>query len=205
MVDAPFLPSEEGRYDESIAAARESLAILRRSGDRRLILRGLVFLAHALADTQDVSSTEAVLAEADELADGDPVWELAAIHADCEHHRGDWLRALELYAESLSWSSTTGESHQMIMDMRCLAMSLSHLGHGEPALETQELVRLEEERTGRVRESPDYAKWFNEALGAAHELVTPAVAERAFERARAVPVTERAVHAIELATRSVQN
>jgi predicted ATPase/class 3 adenylate cyclase len=195
---------EVGRNDESIAIARESLAILRRSGDRRLILRGLVFLAHALADVQDVPNTEAVLAEADELARGDPVWELEAIHADCEHYRGDDLRALERYADSLEWTSTTGESHQMMMDMRSLVLCLSGLGQGEPALEIQELVELEEERTGRVGDAPFYSKWFGDAVAAAREQVTADAARSAAQRARQVPVTDRAAHAIRVA-RDIQN
>jgi predicted ATPase/class 3 adenylate cyclase len=195
---------EPGRAEEAIAAAREALAVLRRTDDRLLILRGLVFLAHALADTLDVPATEAVLVEADELAGGDPIWELAAIHADCESYRGDDVRALELYSESLSWTSTTGESHQMLMDLRCHVMCLARLGHGEPALEIQELVRLEEERTGRIGDSPIYVQWFTDAVAVARDLVTPAIAQSAVERARAVPVTDRAAHAIGLA-RDIQN
>lgn len=195
---------EMGRNDESIATAREALAILRRSDDRRLILRGLVFLAHALADAEDVLGAEAVLAEADELARGDPVWELAAIHADCEHYRGDEVRAIELYADSLAWTSTTGESHQMMMDMRCLVLCLSSLGQGEPALEIQELLELEEERTGRVGGAAYYSKWFEDAVVAAREQVTADVAHGAAQRARQVPVTDRAAHAIRVA-RDIQN
>ena len=195
---------EMGRNDESIATAREALAILRRSDDRRLILRGLVFLAHALADAEDVLGAEAVLAEADELARGDPVWELAAIHADCEHYRGDEVRAIELYADSLAWTSTTGESHQMMMDMRCLVLCLSSLGQGEPALEIQELLELEEERTGRVGGAAYYSKWFEDAVVAAREQVTADVAHGAAQRARQVPVTDRAAHAIKVA-RDIQN
>ena len=153
---------------------------------------------------QDVPGTEALLAEADELAREDPVWELAAIHADCAHYRGDELRAIELYADSLSWTSTTGESHQMMMDMRCLVLSLSSLGQGEPALEIQELLELEEERTGRVGGAPFYSKWFEDAVLAAREQVTADAADGAAQRARQVPVTDRAAHAIRVA-RGIQN
>jgi hypothetical protein len=189
----------EARYDEAIAMADESLTVLRRTGDRRLILRGLVFLAHAYADSQDVDRTEALLTEADELADGDPVWELAAIHGDCEWIRGDDLAALSHFAESLAWTSTTGESHQMLMDMGCIVPTLARLGYGEAALEVFELLRLERQRTGRPGDLPTAMVWLPEAVTAAHDQVGPESAEAAATRAREVPVTDRPARTIEVA------
>ena len=90
--------------------ADDALAVLRRTGDRRLILRGLVFLAHAHADAQDVDALKGVLKEADELADGDPVWELAAIHGDCEAYTGDERAVLARYVESLAWTQVNRRS-----------------------------------------------------------------------------------------------
>jgi predicted ATPase len=77
----------EFRYDEGIELAREALTVLRRTGDRNLIVRGLVFLAHALTDWGNPEATEAVLEEADDLAGGDPSWDLAPIYADCARCR----------------------------------------------------------------------------------------------------------------------
>ena len=189
----------EQRYDETIELQREALAVLRRTGDRRLILRGLVFLAHALADKQDIAGTEAVLEEADVLAAGDPMWELTAIHADCAQLRGDGAAALELYAESLSWTRTTGESHQMLMDLRCVASELSELGAAAAAIEAFELVQLEEDRTGRTLKAK--LQWFDDARAAAVASASREEAERAAARAREIPVGDRATHAIELARR----
>ena len=170
----------------------------RRTGDRRLILRGLVFLAHAYADSQDVEQTETVLREADELADGDPVWELAAIHGDCDWIKGHDLAALSWYAESLAWTSTTGESHQMLMDIGCIVPSLARLGDGEAALELFELLRLERQRTGRPGDLPTAMVWLLEAFTAAHDQVGPETAKRAAARAREVPVTGRAAHTVDV-------
>ena len=167
-----------GRHDEAIALDEESLATLRVRGDRRLILRGLVFLSHVLADDGQIDRVEALLSEADDLAQGDPVWELAAIHGDCAYLRGDYARALEIYSDSLRWTSTTDESHQMLMDLRCLADRLVHHGDAETALEVFELVRLEEERTGRSGDVPMLVEWFGEALRTARESVSPEAAER---------------------------
>ena len=187
------------RYDESAAASKEALELLRRAGDRLLTLRGLVFYAHSLADMQDLDGTEAVLREADELANGDPVWELTAIHADYAHLRGDHRAALTLYAQSLLWTSTTGETHQPLMDMRCLVTSLVNVGYSETALEVSELLRLEEQRTGRIGDMPISIQWLSEAVAAAQDRVDAQRAQRAIERARQVPEPERAARAIELA------
>lgn len=193
----------EARYQRAIAMADDALAVLRRTGDRRLILRGLVFLAHALADAQLVDATEAVLKEADQLAAGDPVWELAAIHGDCETCRGNELGALARYVESLTWTSTTGEFHQMSMDMSCIVVPLARLGYGAEAIEVFELLRLERERTGRPGDLPTALTWLEEAAATAEQQTDPAAAESARTRADNVPVTERAARTIELANHVV--
>jgi predicted ATPase/DNA-binding SARP family transcriptional activator len=188
------------RYDEAVALAEESLAIVRHSGDRKLILRSLVFLAHTLADKEDITRTEAVLDEADELAQGDPVWELDAIHADCASLRGRYREALRLYTASLTWTSTTSESHQILMDIRCIAKSLTDLDRLEEALEVAELVALEERRTGRSARHPSLIGWFDHALSAAKQRAGTGVASDAAKRASQVPPTERAIRTIEVAT-----
>jgi predicted ATPase/DNA-binding SARP family transcriptional activator len=193
----------DDRYDEGIALAREGLKILRRSGESRLVLRGLVFLAQALADSGDFAGADGVLAEADALAAGDPTWELAPIHADCAELRGNHVAALSLYAESLAWSSTTGESHQMLMDMRALVSDLASLEAYESALEAYTLTRLEEQRTGRVRSTAAWDAELLEAAAAAREAVTPDAAAAAVSRATGVDAPQRASRAIELAEATV--
>jgi predicted ATPase/DNA-binding SARP family transcriptional activator len=193
----------DARYDEGIALAREGLEILRRSDESRLVLRGLVFLAQALADSGDVAGAEGVLAEADALAAGEPTWELAPIHADCAELRGNHVAALSLYAESLSWSSTTGESHQMLMDMRAMVTDLTALQAYEPALEAYTLARLEEERTGRVRSTAAWDAELLESAAAAQESLTAEAAAAAIGRATNVAVPQRASRVIELAETTV--
>jgi predicted ATPase len=191
----------EGRYDDAIALAAQSLTVLRRTNDRRLILRGLVWQAHAFANNRDVESTEAILTEAEELADGDPIWELAAIHGDCENYNGNQAAALSWWTESLTWTSTTGESHQMLMDISCITQSLARLGAGEAALEVFELLRLERARTGRPGGLPTAQVWLQEAVTQARKQVDQDTAQRAAARARDVPATSRATHVIQVANR----
>ncbi|MGN6171000.1 MAG: ATP-binding protein [Solirubrobacteraceae bacterium] len=186
------------RYAEGIELAQEALAILRRTEDRNLLLRGLVYLAHALADAGDPDATEAVLAEAAPLAAEDPTWELTPIYADCALMRGDNAAALELYTKSLGQASANGESHQVMMDTRAVALSLLRLGRTEPALEASELVALEEQRTGRLGDAPDWTLLRDE-LTRARQAVDAEVLERATTRARSVPVAARADRVVELA------
>lgn len=186
------------RYEEGVELAREALAILRRTEDPNLFLRGLVYLAHALADAGDPDATEAVLKEAAPLAADDPMWELTPIYADCALMRGDNTAALELYLRSLELASTNGESHQVMMDARAVALSLLRLGKTEPALEAGELVALEERRTGRLGDSPEWAS-LREELTGARQTADAEVLERATTRARAVPVAARADRIVELA------
>jgi hypothetical protein len=189
----------EARYAEAIALADESLTVMRRTGDRRLILRGLVWLAHAHVDAHEVAHTDSVLSEAEALAEGDPTWELAAIRGDCEYEKRDYVAALSWWIESLTWTSTTGESHQMLMDMSCVVLALAGLGDGEMALEAFELLRLERERTGRFGDRPTTQARVEDAVAAARAQIDTGAAQRATARARDVPVTARAAHAIEVA------
>jgi hypothetical protein len=85
------------------------------------------------------------------------------------------------------------------MDMRCLVTSLVNVGHSETALEVFELLRLEEQRTGRIGDMPISIQWLGEAVAAAKDRVNPQRARRAIERARQIPERERAARAIELA------
>ncbi|MBV9421468.1 MAG: winged helix-turn-helix domain-containing protein, partial [Solirubrobacterales bacterium] len=64
------------RLNQALALTEEGLALLRRTHDPRLILRGLVFLAHVLIDLKDRERTRNVLEEAGELAGEDASWEL---------------------------------------------------------------------------------------------------------------------------------
>jgi predicted ATPase/DNA-binding SARP family transcriptional activator len=191
-----------GRLADAVPMCEEALTILRRTHDRRLILRALVFLAHAYDDLEDVESAERVLAEAGELAGDDPTWELDAIRADCALYRGDNTRAIELYAKSLAWTSQSGESHQMLMDLRCLGISLGRAGHAEAALELIELIRLHEEQTGRAGNISSAVAMLQDSRARSLQLAGPDAQQAAAARARAVPASLRVQRALELSARA---
>jgi predicted ATPase/DNA-binding SARP family transcriptional activator len=189
----------DGGHELAIELARESLEILRRAGETRLVLRGLVFLAQALSDSQDYTGAKDVLVEADRLAAGDPTWELAAIHGDCAEIIGDYLGALALFAESLSCSATNGETHQMLMDMRAIVLNLAWSHSHESALEAYELTKLEELRTGRTSTADVWARWIADAVAAAQTNASPEAAAAARARAANVDAAQRALRVIQLA------
>jgi len=192
-----------GRLSEAVPMCEEALAILRGTHDRRLILRALVFLVHAYDDLEDLENAERVLAEARDLAGDDPTWELDAIRADCALYRGDNSRAIELYAKSLAWTSQTGESHQMLMDLRCLGISLGRAGHAEAALELIELVRLHEEQTGRAGNISSAVAMLQDSRARSLTLAGPDAEKAAVARARAVPGSLRVQRALELSACAV--
>lgn len=186
-----------GRLREAVKMDEEALAILRRVGDRRLILRGLTMLAHSAADLGDVQRTEQILVEADDLG-AEPYWCLETVRGDCARHRGDMTGAITAYATSLAWSHQNGEEHQTLMDLRLLGVCLGRAGHAEAALETIELIHLHEERTGRAGSRSEVVAWLHESRTAALGLAGPGAEDEAAARARAVPAALRVQRVLDL-------
>ena len=152
------------RLDQALGLTEEGLAILRRTHERRLILRGLVFRAPVLVDLKALLGARAVLEEAERLAGGDPSLELDTIRGDCALLSGDYRQAMQHYLTSLAWTSQTGEAHQVLIDTIGLAVALARAGHGAAALELAELARLQQQETGRVSLEPDRIKQLELAI-----------------------------------------
>ena len=175
------------RLDLAHGLAEGGLAVLRRTREPRLILRGLVFLAHVLVDLKDLLGAQAVLEEAERLAGGDPNLELDTIRGDCALLSGDYCQAAEHYLTSLAWTSQTGEAHQVLIDTIGLAVALARAGHGAAALELAELARLQQQETGRVSLEPDRIEQLQRALSEVCEAVGPSGVEIAGAQARRLP------------------
>ena len=186
------------RLDDALALTQEGLAILRRTRNRRFILRGLVFLAHVLVDLEDLTGVQTVLEEADALAAEDPNWELDAIRGDYAYLCGDYTDAIRFHIKSLAWTSRNGESHQVLVDMRALEVSLARAGDGEAALEVSELARLHEQQTGRPGVSPELIGQLEQAVSHSRELVGIDAARAAIARARRVAPGLRIHRALQL-------
>lgn len=189
------------RYDDALDLMRNSLRVLRGCGERRLLLRGLVFLAHALADTHDVSGTMEIVDEAAALTDDDRIWELDAIRADCALYCGEFERAVHLYGRSLAWASESGESHQTLMDLRSLTVSLARAGRSEAALEMSEITRQIELETGRRGAPPELVEDLAGARADVQQALDETTAAGALERARRLEPGQRIVRALQLCAR----
>ena len=187
------------RYDEALALMEESVRILRRTGDHRLILRGLIFKSHVFADLENVEATLAVVEEAAKLAGDDPTWELDNVRADCALHSGDYVGATRLYGRSLRWTSESGDWHMILMNMRTLQLSLAGCGHAEAALEVSELTRLLEEDTGRFGTSPGLSAALAECIADLCARLSTDATDAAIARARTTGAGQRIVRALELA------
>lgn len=164
-----------------------------------------MFLAHTLMDLEDVAATQALLEEAGRLAGDDPTWQLDAIRGDCALYAGDPGAAIGFYCKSLAWTSESGESHQMLMDLRGLEISLALAGHAESALELFELTRLHERHTGRIGTSPELAEELQQAESHAHELAAVDAAQAAVARARSIPPSLQVGRALELGNRATKH
>ena len=193
------------RRREGIELAEESLELLRDTHDRELILRGLVFLVHALVDDGQVDQAEPLLKEATTLSGGDPVYELDPIRGDIAELRGQDAEAARCYARSLAWASSTGESHQSLMDLQALASTLAKAGHGEAALEAAELYHIQEASTGRLGEHPEWARELERSIQLARGTAGEAASQAARARARALPTGQIAHRAVALVEAAVGN
>jgi tetratricopeptide (TPR) repeat protein len=184
--------------DQALILTEQGLEILRRTHDRRLILRALVFLAHVLIDLKDLRRARTVLEEADQLALSDPSVELDTIHGDYALLSGDYPQAIEYYVKSLAWTDQSGESHQVVIDTLALATALARAGHGPAALEVRELAQLQQQRTGRVDVEPDRIEQLEQALSETREQLGPNAAATATAKARRVPPNLRIARALRL-------
>ena len=191
------------RRADGIELAEESLGLLRATDDSTLILRGLVFLVHALVDDGQVDRADPLLEEAAALSRGDPRDELDAIYADIAELRGDDETAARFYARSLQWATDADEAHQSLMDLQGLAATLARTRHSEAALEIAELYRMQEAATGRVGEHPESAREFEQAIDLACMTVGEAAARAARARANELPPGQTAQRALMLAESSV--
>ncbi len=191
-----------GQFNDALAVCEEALPILRQSRNRNLTVRGLVTLAHALADLGEVDRTEQVLDEADEVA-GKAQASIINVRGDCAMYRGDHTRAAVLYTESLRWSSENDEAHQALMDLRCLGICLGRGGYAEAALEVIELVRLHEEGTGRAGNISSAVRLLQESRAHALELAGPTAEQEAIARARSVSVSLRIQRVLDLSARAL--
>jgi tetratricopeptide (TPR) repeat protein len=135
---AGWLAIDVGDQARSLELGRDSLELLRSTGDPALTGRALGFLIEALLCSGAFEEGEELLAEA-AASVTDPESDLArmvtATKGDLALARGDTATALGHYADSLELAARRRDGIQMINDAHCIAYALATAGHHEAALE----------------------------------------------------------------------
>ena len=203
--DLTWIYRWSSRLDLALELTEDGLRILRHTGNPRLILRGLLFLAHVLIDLEDFDRAHVLLHEADQLAGGDASWELEPAHADCALASGDIPGAITHCLASLAWSSQRGEAHQVVIDTLTLASALAHAGHNASAIEVRELAELQRRQAGRTVSEPNRIAQLDHAMAHARQQVGPRVVRTATTNARGIPSTLRTTRALRLGQRALDD
>ncbi|MGH2872912.1 MAG: adenylate/guanylate cyclase domain-containing protein [Solirubrobacteraceae bacterium] len=137
---AGWLATDVGDEERSLELGRESLELLRSTGDQALIGRALGFLIEALLYRGAFEEAEQLLAEA-AASIPDPESDLASIvtttNGDLALARGDIAAALTHFADSLELAARRRDGIQMINDAHCIAYALACAGHHEAAVEAE--------------------------------------------------------------------
>jgi predicted ATPase/class 3 adenylate cyclase len=135
---AGWLATDVGDEEGSLRLGRESLELLRGTGDPALIGRALGFLIEVLLYRGAFDEGEELLAEA-AAAITDPESDLASIvtttKGDLALAKGDAATALTHYADSLELAAKRRDGIQMINDAHCIAYALATAGRHEAAVE----------------------------------------------------------------------
>jgi predicted ATPase/DNA-binding CsgD family transcriptional regulator/DNA-binding XRE family transcriptional regulator len=125
--------------DGNLARARElleqNLIIKRQLGDPRSIAIGLLNLADVLVKDGRWRAAQASLAEAAELAAGQPqiMGLILCSQGNLEAGRRNWKQAAELYADAVAASGIGGHTHDVIEAMVGLGRACHELGQGDEA------------------------------------------------------------------------
>ena len=138
LLTAGWLATDVGDEERSLELGRESLALLRSTGDPALTGRALGFLIEVLLYRGAFEEGEELLAQA-AASITDPESDLASIvtttKGDLALARGDAAIALTHYADSLELAARRRDGIQMINDAHCIAYALATAGRHEAALE----------------------------------------------------------------------
>ena len=137
---AGWLATDLGDEERSLELGRESLELLRSTGEPALTGRALGFLIEVLLYRGAFEEGEELLAEA-AASITDPDSDLASMvtttKGDLALARGDAATALRHFADSLALAARRRDGIQMINDAHCIAYALATAGHHEAALEAE--------------------------------------------------------------------
>jgi predicted ATPase/class 3 adenylate cyclase len=201
---AGWLATDVGDEERSLELARESLELLRSTGDPALTGRALGFLIEVLLYRGAFEEGEELLAEA-AASISDPESNLASMvtttKGDLALAKGDAATALTHFADSLELAARRRDGIQMINDAHCIAYALATAGRHEAALEAGGTAAAIAADGGHnavhnwaARGGFDLAAM----IGQARDVVGQ-TADQLEARGRDVPARERVAHLLTLA------
>jgi predicted ATPase/class 3 adenylate cyclase len=193
---AGWLATDVGDEERSLELGRESLELLRNSGDPALAGRALGFLIEVLFYRGALEQGEELLAEA-AASITDPESDLASMvttmKGDLALARGDAATALTHFADSLELAARRRDGVQMINDAHCIAYALATARRHEGALEAEGMAAAIAADAGHnavynwaARGGFDLASMIGEAREAVGQ-----TADELEARGRAAPPNER--------------
>jgi predicted ATPase/class 3 adenylate cyclase len=192
-----------GDFVRAVELSRESLELLRSTGDPLLTNRGLVGLIQNLIQLGALEEAEQLLTQAEasitnresELAN-----RVATLRGDAALIQGEAATALRHFVASLELAARRGDGLQVINDSKSVAQALALSGHPEAALEAAGAATAIADDGGHAIVFPDVEA----AIHAAEDLVGAASAELV-ARGRNLPPGEQVPRVLALGRLSAQN
>ena len=196
---AGWLATDVRDEDRALELGRESLELLRSTGDPGLIGRALGFLIETLLYRGAFEEGEELLAQA-AASITDPESDMASLvmttNGDLALARGDTATALAHYADSLELAARRRDGIQVINDAHCIAYALAVAGRHDAALEAEGTASAMASDAGHnavynwaVRGGFDLVATIEQA-----RQVVGDAADRVEARGRDVPPGERVAH-----------
>jgi predicted ATPase/class 3 adenylate cyclase len=192
-----------GDFTRAVELARESLELLRGTGDPGLTNRGLLMLIQNLIHLGALEEAEQLLAEA-EASITDPESELAnrvaTLRGDAALIQGQAETALRHLVGSLELAARRSDGLQVINDSKSIAQALALSGHPKDALEAAGVAAAIADDGGHAIAFSD----FEAAIDAAKDAVGPGSA-KLLGRGRNLPPGERVPRLLALGSLSAQD
>ena len=126
---------DDGNLGRARELLEQNLIIKRQLGEPRSIAIGLLNLADVLLRDRRWQAAQVALAEAAELAVGQPqiMGLVLCSQGHLEVRQRNWKQAAELYADAVAASETGGHTHDVVEAMIGLGRSCSELGQADEA------------------------------------------------------------------------
>jgi len=192
-----------GDFVRAVELSRESLELLRDTGDQLLADRGLLGLIQNLVQLNALEEAEQLLGQAEASSqnrESELANRVATLRGDVALIQGEAATALRHFVASLDLAARRGDGLQVINDSKSVAQALALSGHPEAALEASGAAAAIAYDSGHAIVFPDVEA----AIHAAEDALGAASAELV-ARGRNLPPGERVPRLLALGRLSAQD